>query len=108
MKLYAESAVRVLPVAVRKLRFNDGSDGPAPATNDEVEAAMTQLETALWLLLAESLDEATFWRRFSRMLDACVVTLPAEGAERVYRHADFLLARAGLPAWAVAQQRMGR
>ena len=96
------------PPAARLLLVDDRAGASPPPLNDAVEMAMSQLEIALWLLLAESMDEATFWQRFSRMLDACVVMLPADGAKRVYRHADALLARAGLPAWAVVQQhRMG-
>ncbi len=109
MKPHAEPAAFVpSPAAPRSaarlLLADERKSGCAPPLADEVEMAMSQLEIALWLLLAESVDEATFWQRFSRMLEACVIMLPADGAARVYRHADGLLARAGLPAWTVVQQ----
>lgn len=81
--------------------------GALPPSRGQVEAAMSQLELALWLLLAEGLDDATFQGRFARVLEACVLHLSAQEAEHVYWHADSLLVRAGMPPWSMIQRTGG-
>lgn len=63
--------------------------------------AASKLEQSLWRLIAQGLDDEHFWLAFSRLYRDLSEQLPEAERGRLAYHADYALARLGMPVWTV-------
>ncbi|WP_149193661.1 hypothetical protein [Luteimonas suaedae] len=63
--------------------------------------AASKLEQGLWRLIAQGLDDEHFWLAFSRLYRDLTGQLPKTERGRLAVHADYALARLGMPVWTV-------
>lgn len=61
--------------------------------------AVRRLEGQLSMLLTTFHDDAGFWPAFSAVMQELDQALSQSERQRLRSHADFLLVRAGMPAW---------
>lgn len=69
--------------------------------------AVRRLEAQLSMLLATLHDDAGFWPAFSALIQELDQGLSQSERRRLRSHADFLLVRAGMPAWALVGTHVG-
>lgn len=63
--------------------------------------AVRRLEAQLSMLLTTFHDDAGFWPAFAALIQELDQGLSQSERRRLRSHADFLLVRAGMPAWAL-------
>ncbi|MXV06948.1 hypothetical protein DYQ95_07355 [Xanthomonas sp. LMG 9002] len=89
---YAASAAEALGAA---LSSRDTQTSP-------LLSAVRRLEVQLSMLLTTFHDDAGFWPAFTTLMQELDHGLSQSERRRLRGHADFLLVRAGMPAWTLA------
>ncbi|MCC4591076.1 hypothetical protein LL974_07985 [Xanthomonas campestris pv. cannae] len=69
--------------------------------------AVRRLEAQLSMLLTTFHDDAGFWPAFSVLMQELDQGLSLSERRRLHSHADFLLVRAGMPAWTLVGANAG-
>ncbi|WP_407351808.1 hypothetical protein [Luteimonas sp. R10] len=78
-----------------------GSRADASPPQLSLPEAASKLEQGLWCLIAQGLDDEQFWLAFSRLYRGLAGQLPQAERSRLAFHADYALARLGMPVWTV-------
>ncbi|NZA26622.1 hypothetical protein H0E84_09515 [Luteimonas sp. SJ-92] len=77
-------------------------ENPAPSLS--LPEAASMLEEGLCRLVARGLPDDAFWSAFSALYSNLAAELAGPERTRLAYHADYALARMGLPVWTVMQQ----
>ncbi|MDH5823911.1 hypothetical protein QFW77_13080 [Luteimonas sp. RD2P54] len=93
-----QPVVETLPPAQRV------SPADAPAANLALPQAARMLEEGLCRLVARGLPDDEFWEAFAGLYHRLAGDLAGTDRTRLAFHADYALARMGLPVWTVMEQ----